>query len=158
MKVMIILIIILAISLVFLAYENRPKTDFVEEDYMKPMERPIGGETSQPLQLTLNLSSDKEIYHSSEEMELTTAIEVSTKAENLTVKVYGIKDRSGNYRVKGEKVVDVDPPRGNETFAFQMPSCYGCAGVSPGEYEIIFEVLQNGEIIGNCSKIVKLEK
>ncbi len=154
MKALNFLIIFLFICLIFLAYENQPKTDFVEENYMKPME----SETPEIPQLNLNLSADKEIYHSSEEMELITEIETDTKIENLTIKVYGIKDRGGNYRVKGERIVDVEPPEMSETFEFRMPNCYGCAGVSSGEYEIIFEAVQNGEIIGNFSKTVKLEK
>jgi hypothetical protein len=151
MKITNVMIILLVISLIFLAYENQSKTDFSEENYFKPM----GGETKR---LILNLSSDKEIYHSSEEMELTTIIKTSTKLENLTVKVYGINDRGGSFRVSGERIVNIDPPGTTETFEFRMPSCYGCAGISPGEYKITMEIIQKGEIIGNYSKTVKLEK
>lgn len=146
-----IIIVLLVIGFIFFmsAAETQKEREFIEEDYIKPIEAP---------QLTLNLSSDKKVYHSSEEMELRTTIQTATKVENLTIRVYGIKDSRGNYRVNGEKVVNIDPPGTNETFAFRMPSCYGCAGVSPGEYGIIFEVLQGGEVIGNFSKTVKLEK
>ena len=154
MKTINILIILLAISLVFLAYENQPKTDFLGENYMKPM----GFDIRESPHLNLNLSADKEIYHSSDEMGLETSIETYTKLENITIKVYGIKDRRGNYRVSGERTVNINPPGTSETFAFRMPSCYGCAGVSPGDYDIILEVVQNGEVIGNFSKTVKLEK
>lgn len=154
MKIMNLLIISLLVALIFLAYENQPKTDFLEENYMKPM----GSDIPEPPRLNLNLSADKEIYHSSEEMELETIIETSTKLENLTIKIYGIKDRGGNYRVSGEKIVNINPPGTNEIFEFNMPSCYGCAGVSTGDYEIKMEIIQNGEVIGNFSKKVKLEK
>ena len=148
LNILTVLIVIVFMSLMFAA-ETQKEREFFEETYIKPMAIP---------QLILNLFSDKEVYHSSEEMELKTTVETETKVENLTIKVYGIKDRSGNYRVSGEKVVNVEPPGTSETFAFRMPSCYGCAGVSPGEYEIIFEAIKDGEIIGNFSKIVKLEK
>jgi hypothetical protein len=151
MKQLNVVVILIAACLAFLFLANTQREGFIGENHMKSSE-------SETVQLTLNLSSDKEVYHSSEEMELGTAIETGTGIENLTIRVYGIKDSRGNYRVNGERVVNVDPPGAAETFAFRMPSCYGCAGVSPGEYEIVFEVLQNGEVIENCSKTVKLEK
>lgn len=144
-----IVLIVAFLTILFIA-KTQIENGLVEEKYMKPSE----SETSQ---LTLNLSSDKEVYHSSEELELKTTIETETGIENLTIKVYGIKDRRGNYRVNGERKVNIDPPGTSETFAFRMPSCYGCAGVSPGDYEIVFEVLQNEKVIGNFSKTIRLE-
>jgi hypothetical protein len=147
-----ILVVFLAVCLVLLFIENaRPEKGFVEENYVIP----LAGEVPK---LTLNLSSDKTVYHSSEEMEIKTTIATNSKAENLTIKVYGIKDSRGNYRVNGEKTVGVDPPGTSETFVFQMPSCYGCAGVSSGDYEIVTEVIRNGEVLENSSKTVTLEK
>jgi len=143
-----IVLIVVVFALIFLA-NTQKENGFIEENLTT---------TPETSQLTLNLSSNKEVYHSSEEMELRTTIETSSRAENLTIKVYGIKDRRGKFRVNGEKVVDINPPGTSETFAFRMPSCYGCAGVSPGEYEIIFEVMHTGEVIGNFSKTVKLEE
>ena len=146
-NILILLIIIAFVILVFAAETNRDTT--ANQNYIEPSGTPV---------LTLNLSSDKKVYHSSEKMELKTMIETDSKIENLTVRVYGIKDIRGNYRVKGEKVVSAEPPFTSENFEFTMPSCYGCAGVSPGEYEIVMEVLQNGELIRNQSVTVKLEK
>ncbi|MCK4336160.1 MAG: hypothetical protein KAW40_05565 [Candidatus Aenigmarchaeota archaeon] len=151
MKWLNILIVLLVVGFVSLMFAAETQKEKVGENYIKPMD-------IETPELILNLSSDKEVYHSSEEMELKTTIQTETRVENLTIRVYGIKDRSGNYRVSGEKVVNVEPPGTSETFDFRMPSCYGCAGISPGEYEIIFETLKDGEIIGNFSKIVKLEK
>jgi len=145
-----ILAVSIVIGLMFLLFasDTQKEIEFTNENQTSHSGIP---------QITLNLSSDKEVYHSSEEMELRTAIETPSKVENLTIKVYGIKDRSGRFRVNGERIVNIDPPGINETFAFHMPSCYGCAGVSPGDYEIIFEVIRNDEIIGNHSLTVKLE-
>ncbi|NIO22632.1 MAG: hypothetical protein GTN38_01210 [Candidatus Aenigmarchaeota archaeon] len=149
MKEAVLLIIFILVFTAFLAYKNLPETGFPGENSIKPPE----SETH----LTLNLSSNKEVYHSSEEVELKTTIETPAKLENLTIKVYGIKDRSGRFRIDGERMVDVEPPGTSETFAFRMPSCYGCAGVSPGEYEIMFEIIKDGNTIGNFSKTIRLE-
>jgi len=152
MKILIsaIALIVVLLSVIYLANMSSER-GFTEENYI----RPISGEPSEPI---LNLSSDKEVYHSSEKMELNATIETNTVMENVTVKVYGIKDRRGNYRINGEKEITVDPPRTSETFVFQMPSCYGCAGISPGEYEIMMEVLQEGQMIDNSSLRIELEK
>jgi len=119
----------------------------------------INDRTNLPMDtVTLNLSSDKNVYHSAEQMKLNAEIKTLGKLENVTVRVYGVRDRRGGYRVNEEKIINVDPPGIEETFEFRMPSCYGCAGVSPGDYEIVMEILKEGEVIGNFSKTIKLEK
>ncbi len=147
LNILVVLLVIVFVSLMFAA-ETQKEKEFLEGNYIRPPEIP---------KLTLNLSGNKEVYHSSEEMELTTTIESATGIENLTIKVYGIKDRIGNYRVSREKIMNVEPPGTSETFKFRMPSCYGCAGISPGEYGITLETIKDGEIIGNHSLTVKLE-
>lgn len=107
--------------------------------------------------LSIGIAADKSVYHSSEEMELTSTIGTDTRVGNLTIRVYGIKDRGGRYRINGERLIDIAPPGKTETFTFSMPSCYGCAGVSPGEYEITMEIIRNNETIGNDSVTVVLE-
>ncbi len=106
--------------------------------------------------IRMSLGSDREVYHSSETMELIAFVSFIDEG-NYTVRVYGIKDRSGSYRVSSEKTVESVSGVINESFSFSMPSCYGCSGVSAGDYEIVMEVLKGGEIVGNCSKTVRLE-
>jgi len=108
--------------------------------------------------IKINFSADKNVYRSSEEMELKAASATNAQIENLTVKVYGIKDSGGRYRVNGERLVNVDPPGKTETFTFRMPSCYGCAGVSAGEYAVVMEIEKNGTMISNTSVIINLQK
>lgn len=105
----------------------------------------------------LNLSSDKDVYYSSEEMKLNASIKFEEEI-NVTLRLYGVPDSRGNYRISEERNISAGPERTDEAFLFLMPSCYGCAGVSPGDYEIVMELIRDGEIIGNCSKTVKLEK
>jgi len=153
MEVRSINILILLVATVFMvsvfAAETQKDSDPLKENVMRTPEIPA---------LTLSLSSDKTVYHSSEEMELRAMIESGTATDNLTVRVYGIKDSRGNFRVSGERVISVEPPGKTETFTFSMPSCYGCAGVTAGDYEITFEVERDGQVIGNLSETVKLEK
>lgn len=142
LKILILIILIIFVLSIFAVETNR----YVPSD-----------ENSVRL-LKLNISNDKTVYHSSEEMQLTSTIETDIKIENLTIMVYGIKDSRGNYRVNEERTLNLDPPGKIETFTFRMPSCYGCAGISPGDYEIMMELLHNEELITNSSITVRLEK
>jgi hypothetical protein len=110
------------------------------------------------LVVTMSMLTDTETYHSGEYMEVRVSAACSEDLGSAIIKVYGIKDGAGRYRVNQEKIVEMSPP-GNETvFLFEMPVCYGCAGISPGEYEIMAELLYSGEVIGNASKTVTLVK
>jgi hypothetical protein len=105
----------------------------------------------------ISIAMDKEIYYSSEEMNINASILLPEEGY-VVLKIYGIPDSRGNYRINEERNISAGPERTDEAFVFSMPSCYGCAGVSPGNYEIVMELVSNGKIIGNCSKTVKLEK
>jgi hypothetical protein len=146
-----VFVIVFAVAWAFFIPGFRTENGSSEENSLEPQ----AGAAAEPL---LNLSSDREVYHSSEEMSLNATIRTPAETENLTIRIYGVKDKGGNFRINEERSVSVEPPGANEVFSFRMPSCYGCAGVSPGEYEIMMEVLRNGTIIGNCSKTVRLEK
>lgn len=74
------------------------------------------------------------------------------------MKIQGIRDSRGNFRVYQEKSINVKSPGSKFASEFQMPSCYGCAGVSPGEYEIALYLVSGNETLGNYTKTVNLEK
>ena len=104
---------------------------------------------------TVTLSMDKETYHSGEEMKATVLIEDGEGEAEL--KVFGVKDQRGSYRVQGSRVVELGASL-EENFTFRMPSCYGCAGVAPGDYPITAELRQNGTLTGSAEKVVSLQK
>ncbi|MEM5871251.1 MAG: hypothetical protein QW051_00085 [Candidatus Aenigmatarchaeota archaeon] len=108
-------------------------------------------------QTTAELSTDKDIYHSSDEMVLNVYLKNFEETDNMIIKVYGIQDRYGNYHINQEKNVSYKDEI-NETFVFRLPSCYGCAGVSPGMYEIKTEFWKDNGIIFTLSKNITLEK
>lgn len=143
------LVVLLSLFLVLLIPQIAKDTGVCEDASAKTTAR------DKPV---MNLASDREIYHSSEEMRLNAIAGPSENSENVTLRIYGIRDNSGNLRVSEERNATMGQDGLNETFVFRMPSCYGCAGVSPGEYEIVMEMWRNGELAGNCSKTVALEK
>ena len=84
----------------------------------------------------LSFSTDKKTYHSKERMNVTIVIKSSDILENVSVKVYGIKDRHGNYRLNAEKSINLSKGINTIPFTYTTPSCYGCAGINPGSYRL----------------------
>ena len=92
-------------------------------------------------------SVPKNVYHSNENMNVTLVVRSPSNFENATLKIYGIYSR--RYRLnetvqfnlsKGVKIVSFD---------YTTPSCFGCAGIQPGEYNITAELLVGGKIVDN---------
>lgn len=107
-------------------------------------------------ELQMILHTDKETYHSGETM----AFEVNlTKGiENATLSIRGIKDSRGTYRIQQDYSILPGSFQNQVNFTFVMPSCYGCAGISPGEYEISTQLFSGGVEIANSSKKIRLER
>ncbi len=104
----------------------------------------------------LEMSIDKEIYHSGDRMEMN----ISLPPENgkMVLKVYGVKDSRGDYRINEERDITIDALNDMTKLDFNLPSCYGCAGVAEGNYTIICELLSNNTVIYNTTKIIELRK
>lgn len=108
--------------------------------------------------VSMSIQTDTEVYHSGEFMEAKIYTACNRDIDSAVLRIYGVKDRSGKYRVNEERIVEISPP-GNETaFMVRMPQCYGCAGIEPGEYEIACELIYGDGVIGNATKTIKLEK
>lgn len=108
--------------------------------------------------ISMSILTDTETYHSGEYMEARISTACDMDMDSAIIRLYGIKDRFGKYRINEEKIVQISSP-GNETvFLAKMPSCYGCAGISAGEYELKTELVYDGEVIGNVSKTITLAK
>jgi len=113
-------------------------------------------ETKNEQSIEMVLKTDKEVYRSGETMLV--SAELSEQIGNVTVSVRGIKDSRGNYRVEQDYQIPADSLQDQVNFSFTMPSCYGCAGVSPGDYEIYAEILSGSQQVANATRVVRLEK
>jgi hypothetical protein len=106
--------------------------------------------------LKISLSTDKELYHSNELMNITVEVNSPEELKNARIRVYGIY--SGRYRLNEEKEVDLEIGKNNISFLYKTPRCYGCAGISPGVYEINAELEYDGEIKINETKSVEIRQ
>ena len=104
--------------------------------------------------LEMSVYTDKDLYRSGEAMNL--SVSLPENLENATIKIRGIMDSGGRYRIEQDYSMSSDERSLN--FTFMMPSCYGCAGISPGDYEILAEVFSGEVKVANCTKTVSLDK
>lgn len=118
----------------------------------------IAIEIPKEMKISMSILTDTEIYHSGEYMEARVSTACNSDLGSAIVRFYGIEDGFGKYRINEERIVEINSP-GNETvFLVTVPRCYGCAGISPGEYNLTTELIYSGEVIGNTSKTITLAK
>jgi len=82
-----------------------------------------------------SLTTDKNVYHSKEKMNITLDVYVSEDVE-ADVKVFGIKDRRNNYRLNEVERRNLTSGINTISYSYTTPSCYGCAGIIPGTKQI----------------------
>ncbi len=82
-----------------------------------------------------SLSTDKQVYHSNEEMNITLDVYASGETE-ADVKVFGIKDRRNNYRLNQFEKRNLTSGINTISYSYITPSCYGCAGINPGTNQL----------------------
>ena len=85
--------------------------------------------------LDLNVSADKEVYHSGEILNLTLAISSNSRV-NATVLLTGI---SGKMNL--ERPVELDAGNNLLFVDFKLPGCNVCGGIHPGNHSILARVV-----------------
>lgn len=83
-----------------------------------------------------NISTDKILYHSSENVNLTAMIYSKSDLENVTVIANGI-----NGRLNKKKILDLKKGINKVSFSYKLPRCNVCGGISAGDYELNCEVI-----------------
>ncbi len=83
-----------------------------------------------------NLSTDKALYHSSENVNLTTMIYSKSDLENVTVMANGI-----NGRLNEKRILDLKTGINEISFSYKLPRCNVCGGISVGDYSLNCEVI-----------------
>lgn len=105
----------------------------------------------------LSITTDTEVYHSGEMMEATVSVACNQDLESTIIKLYGVMDRFGSYRINEEQIIGIKAPGEGIVFLASMPRCYGCAGVEEGEYELRADLIHKGELY-SATKTITLEK
>ncbi|RLI91540.1 MAG: hypothetical protein DRO89_03775 [Candidatus Altiarchaeales archaeon] len=104
----------------------------------------------------LSLSTDKETYRSNELMNITVTINSSSKLSDVNVRVYGINAR--HYRLDKTEKMDLNVGTNTVTFSYKTPRCYGCAGITPGIYQINADLSYNNNVIASTTVDVEIKQ
>jgi hypothetical protein len=113
----------------------------------------ISGCTEQTTVFSLkNISTDKVVYHSSDIMNLSVVIYSDSYLENVTVKADGV-----NGRFNAEKVLNLKKGSNEVSFAYTLPRCNVCGGISAGDYSLSCSVsYKNTTVID--SKMINIQQ
>jgi len=109
------------------------------------------------MNLKINISTDKELYKSKEIANITVTMESSYELNNATLKLYGIHAR-GKYYLNTANVVNLTSGINVKNIMYNLPSCTGCAGISPGAYAIYAEIMYNSSVISNSTKNIEIRQ
>lgn len=99
------------------------------------------------------LGTSGEVFKSSQQMNITVAVNSEESIENAYVKVYGINSN----RNRLNELHNMNLSKGLQfiSIVYTTPSCFGCAGITPGPYNITAELIINDELVD--SKTVEIE-
>lgn len=102
-----------------------------------------------------SISTDKQAYKSRETIQMEVRLTVPEDREDAEIKLFGIKNKYGAYKVK--RGLDTDLVEGENTIKANatVPSCYGCSGIEPGTFQmtvVLYDDLDN-EIINASTGI-----
>jgi len=105
-----------------------------------------------------NVSTDKDLYHSKEVMNITVLVSSQGDMSNTTLRITGIQNKYGEYQLDDEIPVNLSNGRNIIPYEHKMPTCSSCSGLSAGTYQIDVALVQNGIIISNTTHSVELKQ
>lgn len=89
--------------------------------------------------------TDMQAYRSQEKMNITVGVESSVAEENATLRVYGIY--SGRNRLDITREIKLRGGVNRLYYEYITPSCFGCAGISPGPYNMTAELYVEDQLM-----------
>ena len=103
---------------------------------------------------SLTLATDKELYHSNENMNVSVTADISD-ACNATLRVYGINSRYN--RLDKTQIVKLSKGLNTLSVDYTTPRCNTCSGIKAGTYDITAE-LKIENTTSNASKKVDIQQ
>jgi hypothetical protein len=106
----------------------------------------------------LSVTTDKELYHSNNVMNITVAVTSPRTIDNITLNITGIEDRYGDFRLSHEIQANLSPGTNTLTYDYQLPPCSKCAGLEPGNYSFNVTLEQYSTILDQTNYTIQLEQ
>lgn len=105
-----------------------------------------------------SLTTDKDLYHSNEVMNIAISVSTTGTVDNATVQIQGISDRHGRNRLSHEIHTNLTSGPATFVYDYQLPSCSSCAGLDPGTYEVNVTLLRGNETLSHLNRTVRIEQ
>lgn len=103
------------------------------------------------------LVSTKSLYQNNEKITLAAKIKSDNPVENLTVHIYGLKDKKDRYLLDQTRNVNLSVGQDDSIqFVYRLPNCFSCAGLSSGPYQIKLEVIKNNSVLDAATAEINL--
>jgi hypothetical protein len=112
----------------------------------------IYGSDGRPLLEIVNVTSDKNLYHSSEVMTLKVSVYAGKDLQDVNVTANGVVNR-----LNATRIVNLTRGVSEVPFVYTLPKCNVCGGISAGYYNITGGVVYGNTTLANYTQIVILQ-
>ena len=89
-------------------------------------------------------------------MNITVYVDGPQSLENASLRVYGI--HSSYYRLDKTQKINLSQGPQKVLIDYTTPSCFGCARISPGKYNVTAELTVNGELADNQTIQIEIQE
>lgn len=96
------------------------------------------------------------VYQSREKMNITVYVNGPQNLENASLRVYGIHSRY--YRLDKTQIINLTAGPQKVVIDYTTPSCFGCARISPGKYNVTAELYVSRELIDNKTLVIEIKE
>jgi len=105
-----------------------------------------------------NVTTENGTYHSGEIMNITVVLKSATDVSGVYANVSGITNKRGRNMLFKEATTNLTRGLNNVTFAYTMPACSSCSGISEGTYHFNASVVYGNVTVGNSTHSVVLKQ
>lgn len=103
-------------------------------------------------------ATDQNLYHSGDVMTITVSLYSSGEMDNTTLIFEGITDKNGRNRLSHDIPVNLSWGPNTYFYDYELPHCSSCAGLNPGDYDILVTLSRDSEILDQANLSVRIEQ
>ncbi len=104
------------------------------------------------------ISTDKDLYHSNEIMNITIIVNSAGNMDNTTARIEGIQDKNGKMRISHDMPTNLSAGPNVLFYEYKLPTCSHCSGLEEGTYQVNVTLIRNGVPVSNMTLPVELRQ
>jgi hypothetical protein len=106
----------------------------------------------------LQVTTDRDVYHSRDIMKITVVADIAPPADNMTLKIEGIRDTHGKLRLRHSVPVNTTGSSVILLDDFELPPCSSCAGLPAGDYPFNVTLIRDDSTLSATNHTVRIEQ